>query len=173
MGTVKWPIPRIWEGETVAVLGTANMSEKLAKQVRGRYKCIAVHQAIKYAPWADVYLALDPDHHADLNGFRGIRVCGIESDDVDAFYPGMMYEMIALRTGGHIELRNNYLAALRVAERMGAAKILMLGVDAPAYDDIHAHTGFHGFAEALPFVIADIRSKGIVVEELKTDGKEK
>ena len=92
--TTPWTITPEWAGETVAILGAGpDMTAELAETARG-YKTIAVNRAVKFAPWADMFVALDPHHpfweEAENVGFKGIRVCGIECD-IDARYPGMMY----------------------------------------------------------------------------------
>ena len=92
--TTPWTITPEWAGETVAILGAGpDMTAELAETARG-YKTIAVNRAVKFAPWADMFVALDPHHpfweEAENVGFKCIRVCGIECD-IDARYPGMMY----------------------------------------------------------------------------------
>lgn len=166
--TTKWTITREWEGETVAVLGAGpDMTAELAETARG-HKTIAVNRAVKFAPWADMFVALDP-HHPFWEGrenFEGIKVCGVECD-YDARYAGMLYENVRLREGRMVQIRNNAMAAIRIAERMGAAKILLLGFDPERYEEVHAHTGFRGLVEGLEQIAAELRAKG--VEVVRTD----
>ena len=119
--TTPWIVPHMWEGETVAILGAGpDMTRELAESARG-YKSIAVNRAVKFAPDADMFVALDPHHPfwADAAGFKGLRVCGVECD-IDALYPGMMYETVRIGPGHTIEIRNNALAAIRIAALAGA-----------------------------------------------------
>jgi hypothetical protein len=163
--TTPWQITREWEGETVAVLGAGpDMTAELAESARG-FKTIAVNRAVKFAPWADMFVALDPHHPFwdDKDTFAGIKVCGVECD-YDARYAGMLYETVVMGPGETVQIRNNALAAIRIAERMGAARIILLGFDPERYEEIHGHTGFRGLIQGLPQIIAELQGKGIVVE---------
>lgn len=173
----KWEIPAdMWAGETVAILGAGpDMTEELAKTAQG-YKTIAVNRAVQFAPWADMFVALDPHHpfweEADKLGFNGMRVIGVDHDDYDALYPGMMYEAVKMPDGAVIEIRNNALAAIRIAFRAGARKIILLGFDPERYEETHAHTGFRGLVDGLEQIIAELRAAGIEVERIdSTDQK--
>ena len=163
--TTKWEIKPIWQGETVAILGNSqSMTKALAKRLRG-YKRIAVNQAVMYALDADLFVALDPHHPfwERAKDFTGLRVCGVECE-IDALYAGMFYETVTLKSGASIEIRNNFLAAIRIAVRLGAKKIILAGLDADLYDQVHAHTGFSGFAEGLAKVLAEVQAQGVEVE---------
>lgn len=162
--TTKWNPDGIWAGETVAILGAGpDMTEELALTAKG-HKTIAVNRAVKFAPWADMFVALDPHHpfweEADKVGFTGIRVCGVECD-LDAMYAGMFYER-----AGTLEIRNNALAALRIAARAGSKKIILLGFDCARYEELHRKTGFRGLTEGLAQMIAELRGKGIEIEQI-------
>lgn len=165
--TTPWTITPDWVGETVAILGAGpDMTAELAETARG-YKTIAVNRAVKFAPWADMFVALDPHHpfweEADKLEFKGIRVCGIECD-YDALYPGLMYENVNMGEAHDISIRNNALAAIRIAERMGAKKIILLGFDPERYEEVHHHTGFTGLVAGLRQITAELVGKGIEVE---------
>lgn len=165
--TKKWEIPKMWEGETVAILGAGpEMTEELAESARG-HKTIACNQAVKFAPWADMFVALDPLHPfwANADGFTGLRICGVECD-IDALYPGMMYETVEIGPGHTIEIRNNALAAIRIAALAGAAKIILLGFDPERYEEVHAHTGFFGLVQGLEQITVELRAKGIEIERV-------
>lgn len=161
--TTIWNPDGIWKGETVAILGAGpDMTEELALTAKG-YKTIAVNRAVRYAPWADMFVALDPHHpfweEADKMGFTGIRVIGVECD-YDAMYAGMFYERV-----GSLEVRNNALAALRIAARSGATRIILIGFDTARYEEVHRHTGFTGLTAGLAQMVAEIRAAGVVVEQ--------
>lgn len=171
--TTKWNPEGIWKGETVAVLGAGpDMTAELAATAKG-YKTIAVNRAVKFAPWADMFVALDPHHpfweEADRLGFAGLRVCGVECD-YDAMYAGMFYETVQMGEGHTLQIRNNALAALRIAALSGAKKIILLGFDPARYEEVHAHTGFSGLVQGLAQITAELQAKGIEVERL--DSKE-
>ena len=171
----KWEIPAdLFSGQTVAILGAGpDMTEELAETAKG-CKTIAVNRAVKFAPWADMFVALDPHHpfweEADNLGFSGMRVIGVDHDDYDALYPGMMYESVKMPDGASIEIRNNALAAIRIAFRAGAKKIILLGFDPERYEEVHAHTGFRGLKEGLEQITAEMRAAGVEVE--RVDSKE-
>ena len=172
--TTPWTITREWEGETVAILGAGpDMTAELAETARG-HKTIAVNRAVRFAPWADMFVALDPHHpfweEADRLGFAGIRVCGIDCD-YDARYAGMLYETVVLADGATVQIRNNALAAVRIAERMGAAKILLIGFDPERYEEVHAHTGFRGLVEGLEQIAAELLAKGIEVVRVDSEAQ--
>ena len=162
--TTKWNPDGIWQGETVAILGAGpDMTEELALTAKG-HKTIAVNRAVKFAPWADMFVALDPHHpfweEKDKVGFTGICVCGVECD-YDAMYAGMFYER-----AGDLEIRNNALAALRIAFRAGAKHIKLIGFDTERYEETHAHTGFSGLTVGLAQMIAEITAAGVTVERI-------
>lgn len=166
--TTAWKIPKMWQGETVAILGNGPaMTKKLAASL-SRYKRIAVNRAVKHASDADMFVALDPHHPFwnDAKKFTGLRVCGVECD-LDALYCGMHYETVTLKSGAVTEIRNNFLAAIRIAVNAGAAKIILAGLDADLYDQVHSHTGFSGFAEGLEKVLNEIRAQGVEVERVE------
>jgi hypothetical protein len=109
--------------------------------------------------------SMDDAFWEDARGFAGLRVCGVECD-VDALYPGMLYETVRIGPGHTIEIRNNGLAAIRIAERAGAAKILLLGFDPERYEAINAHTGFFGFVSGFEQITAELRAKGVQIERV-------
>ena len=167
--TTPWNPAGIWKGETVAILGAGpDMTEELALTARS-YKTIAVNRAVKFAPWADMFVALDPHHpfweEADNVGFTGIRVCGVPCD-IDAMYAGMFYETVRIGAMHTIQVRNNALAAIRIAFMAGASKIILLGFDPERYEEVHANTGFRGLIEGLPQLIAEIEAAGVIVERI-------
>lgn len=172
--TTKWAIPAdMWAGETVAILGAGpDMTAELAETARG-YKTIAVNRAIKFAPWADMFVALDPHHpfweEADNLDFKGLRVLGVEHDDYDALYAGMFYENVQITEGHIIQIRNNALAAIRIAFRAGAKKIILLGFDPERYEETHAHTGFYGLKQGLEQIISEFRAAGVEIERIDSE----
>lgn len=168
--TKPWTIPAdLWAGETVAILGAGpDMTEALAATAKG-FKTVAVNRAVKFAPWADMFVALDPHHpfweEADNVGFTGLRVCGVECD-LDALYAGMWYENVTMPDGEQLQVRNNALAAIRIASKTGAKKLLLLGFDPERYEEVHAHTGFRGLKQGLEQIIAELQAQGIEVERI-------
>ena len=170
--TTRFNIKGIWQGETVAILGAGpDMTAELAEKAK-KYKTIAVNRAIKFAPDADMFVALDPHHPFwdSAKDFKGIKICGVECD-YDAYYIGMMYEKVEITPGHVVEIRNNALAAIRIAYLAGAKKIILLGFDPERYEEIHAHTGFYGLKQGLEQITAELISKGIEVERIDSEIK--
>lgn len=168
--TTQWEIKPIWQGQTVAILGNSPaMTKKLANSLR-LHKRIAVNQAVMYALDADMFVALDPHHPfwERAKDFTGLRVCGVECAH-DALYAGMFYETVTLKSGATAEIRNNFLAAIRIAVGLGVSKIILAGLDADLYDQVHAHTGFAGFAEGLAKVLGEVKAQGFTVEYLDAE----
>ncbi len=175
--TKLWQIPSdMWAGETVAILGAGpDMTKELAETARG-CKTIAVNRAVKFAPWADMFVALDPHHpfweEADNLGFKGLRVCGVECE-LDALYAGMFYETVNYSEGHIISIRNNALAAIRIASKTGAKKIMLLGFDPERYEEIHAHTGFFGLKQGLEQIINELTLAGIEIIRKDSEKQQK
>jgi hypothetical protein len=129
-------ISRDWEGETVAIFASGpSMSPAIAEQYRGVCRTIAINmQAIDCAPWADVIWATDfkfwREHGAQLlplpgrkfHVLQGQTFPGVEtlrpSKEVFDWRP----EMIS--TGA-----NSGYAALCLAAKLGAARVLLHGYD--------------------------------------------
>lgn len=168
--TTKWNPDGIWQGETVTIYAAhPDLTEEFATSVRSG-KTIVANAAVKVAPWADMFVALDPDLPSwaakDAAGFQGIAVCGVDTDLHDAMYAGMFYER-----AGSVEIRNNGLAALRIAFRAGAKRIKLVGFDTAKYEALHAHTGFRGLTEGLAQLVAEVRAAGVLVEMIEVAQK--
>ena len=66
---MKWTVPRMWEGQTVAVLASGpSLTPALAQRLRV-HRTIAVNHAHRLAPWADMLLALDGGWPDELRQF--------------------------------------------------------------------------------------------------------
>lgn len=101
-----------------AVLATGpSMSLALADTVRGRCKVVAVSDAINLAPWADALVSSDAKWwRVKQPAFTGPRFCLLEFPDVE--------QVRDLPMGS-----NSGLLGIHIAVRMGATKVLLLGVD--------------------------------------------
>ncbi|MBK7493566.1 MAG: hypothetical protein IPI17_17780 [Nitrosomonas sp.] len=73
----------------------------------------------------------------------------------------MMYERVKISDAETIEIRNNALAATRIAYLVGANKIMLLGFDPER--KTHAHTGFRGLKQGLEQITAELLANGVVV----------
>ena len=165
--TTRWSVPPgMWKGETVAVLaGGPSMNQQLADSVR-QYKRIVVNNACRLAPDAEMWVAIDsqPDYWVETHGFTGLRICGGEDEESDAFYVGQMWEKVVLGINNVVEIRNSGLAAIRIAAATGASKILLLGFD----PDLAIDGEYVGLKEGLAAIMAELRALGIEVERIDT-----
>lgn len=129
-----WSVPRLFEGRTVAILATGpSMSQAVADTVRGRCGVIAVQDAFKLAPWADLLYGCDPEwwSHHQAHTFAGLKVTCVDrvphpevmclrNTGTRGFDP----DPGCIRTGS-----NSGYQALHVAAHTGARRILLCGYD--------------------------------------------
>ncbi len=163
--TTQWQVPRMWEGKTVAVLAAGpSLTQEQADGVK-KLPRIAVNRAVKFAPDADMFGAIDPRFHEGMDDFAGLRVCGIECHQGLLYLP-MAHEVVTMAPGHVVHIRNNALFAMRIAALACASKLLLLGFDSERYDAIHAGIGFMGFTAGLAALIAELRAQGIEVERI-------
>lgn len=170
--TTPWIIPPMFAGQTVAVLASgASLTQEAADSVKHLPR-IAVRRAFRLAPDADMLIALDgPPNHGfwdESKDFAGIRICGVECE-MDAMYLCIPHERVTLSPSHVIEIRNNGLAAIRVAAMAGATKILLLGFDPEPYS--HFYDGvdsdwdqYPGLAAGLAQLISELGAQGVSVE---------
>jgi len=171
--TTPWVIPRMWEGETVAVLASGpSMDQALADSVRG-HRRICARRAARFAPDADLLVTLDgpadQDGWAAARRFAGTIICGFEYEgDQSVKYVNIPHERVILGEGHVVEIRNNGLAAIRIAAMAGASQIMLLGFDRGLYDarDSNVAIGFRGLEEGIDALTAELRAKGIEVERV-------
>ena len=144
----QWSVPRIWPGETVAILASGpSMSRDVAETVKGRCRVIAVNnQAIDtvdsttkqlvpaFAPWADVLYAADAKwwhcYQAQALQFAGLKVTlkpnpwpqvhQLAQSPQRVFDPRPTH----LASGG-----NSGYQALHLAAHFGATRVLLCGYD--------------------------------------------
>lgn len=164
----------IWQGLTVAVLASGrSLTQELADSVKDMPR-IAVRRAFRMARDADFVLALDGPPNFDFwdetEGCRGTRVCGVECALIAA-YLNIPHERVDLAPGHVIEIRNNGLAAIRLAALLGAAKIVLLGFDPEPYQHFYRDADpdwdrYPGLAIALAALIAELRARGIEIEHV-------
>ncbi len=129
-------VPRSWVGETaVCLAGGPSLTQADVDACRGRARVIAVNDAYRLAPWADVLYACDYQWwrwHDGVPSFTGPKYA------IDARarkYPGVHLlqntgtdgiesSPSGLRTG-----RNSGYQAINLAIHFGVRRILLLGYD--------------------------------------------
>lgn len=129
-------VPRLWPGATVVCLGTGpSLTAADVASVRGRARVIAINDAYKLAPWADVLYACDAKWwawHKGVPTFPGLKYAIQAGADR---WPGVQLlrktgdtglelSPHGLRTGS-----NSGYQAIGLAVHLGAARILLLGYD--------------------------------------------
>lgn len=176
--TTQWTITPEWKGQTVAVLASGpSMSAEVAESLR-QHRTIAVNEAYRVAPWADMLLALDGNWPAEYRAFKGLRVTGVEDAGLDALYIGPRWETVQIGPTHRVEIHNSGLTAVRVAALMGASRIVLAGFDYPRqpghfYDD-EVDTGeYLGLPEGLAALTAELTASGVVVERFTKPEKKK
>ena len=129
-------------GSTVAILaGGPSLTQAAVDEVRRRgWSCIAINDAYRLAPWADVLFAADAEwwmRHPDAMAFAGRKVVcqrWAKIDGVETILP-----QPPVSTGG-----NSAVHAACVAQRDGASRIVLLGVDLRDDELTHWHGKHRG-----------------------------
>jgi hypothetical protein len=130
-------VDRRWPGATVVCLGTGpSLTQADVDACRGRARVIAVNDAYRYAPWADVLYAADqkwwhfPAQQIGVAQWAGLkysivptRVPGVTSLRNTGQH-GLERDPSGLRTG-----YNSVYQAVNLAVHLGASRICLLGVD--------------------------------------------
>lgn len=151
-------VPRLWPGSTiVCVAGGPSLMREDVDACRGRARVIAINEAIRLAPWADVcyaHHAEEWDRWAGLPAFQGLKYA---YEPEAARWPGVQ---VLRCTGPHglerdpSAIRHGFTSAyqaVNVAVHLGAARIVLLGYDMQLgpHGELHWHAG--GDVRALPF----------------------
>lgn len=171
--TTPWEPSPIWKGETVAVLASGpRMSQEVAESLRC-HRTIAINFTCRLAPWADMLVALDLGHPIlkEAESFAGMLVCAHPKDGLDALCAGEQCELVETGPGKYSVIMNSGLAAIGIAARMGAAKIILAGFDPSARRnfcdgemDIDGLDPYAGVEYRLATMVAELRADGVVVE---------
>lgn len=147
---MKWSVPRLWEGETVAILASGfSLTEQVAERIRERkIPAIVLNTTYFRAPWAEMLYAADAawwqTYNAKVNGYAGLKVTTV----VEAFpdllalrvsgYSGFDPDPSQIRTGA-----NSGFQAIHIAMQAGASRIELHGMDMRHRDGLHHWHGTH------------------------------
>ena len=140
-----------WKGYTaVCIASGASLTQEQVDMCKG-HKIIAINDAYKLAPHADILYACDSQWWGWHNGvpdFKGRKITHQQDAVKLQTYPGIDYILSDGKSGfSHKQDRirhggNSGYQALHIALSMGADRVLLLGYD------MHANTGeSHFFGE--------------------------
>lgn len=143
-----WPIPRLWPGSTVVSIGGGpSLTQDQVDKVRGRAKVIAINDAYRLAPWADLFYFCDfrwfEWHRHGLLPLGGIKVT-LENNYISG------HGIKCIRNRGVTGLwlsppdgvctgRNSGFQVINLAVLLGAKRILLLGYDMKVAGDGRKH----------------------------------
>jgi len=134
-----WVVPRMWAGQTVAILASGpSMSQAVADAVRHLPR-IAINTTYQLAHDADIVYAADRRWwlaHPDAQHGPGLRV---SIEPVRGTMPDLPFDALVLRNSGPEgfdadpaclrTLANSGAQAIQIAAHAGAARILLYGFD--------------------------------------------
>jgi hypothetical protein len=126
--------------------GGPSLTQADVDRLRGRCSVIAINDAYRLAPWADVLYAADYkwwEYHRGAPDFTGLK-CSIESS-IGLYWPGVTVlrntgpdgletDPTGLRAG-----KNGGYQAINLAVHLGATRILLLGYDMSLSADGRSH----------------------------------
>lgn len=147
-------VERLWPDSTIVCLGTGpSLTQADVDACRGRARVIAIKDAIRLAPWADVLYGAGadaskwwqrPDNQPWIQAFGGLKfaldpeVKRMATVLANGPMKGLSLDPTKLALGHHSGYQAVNLAAL-----LGASRILLLGYDLKA----HAVKGDHFFGK--------------------------
>lgn len=144
-------VPRLFPNSTIVCLGTGpSLTAADVDVCRGKAVVIAINDAYRIAPWAEVLYACDAawwKRHNWCRAFAGMKVsletsawrqCGPGDPAIvrlrNAGDSGLELDPTGLRTG-----KNSGYQALNLAVHLGARRIVLLGYDMDATNRKPAH----------------------------------
>lgn len=152
-------VPRLWPGSTVVLIASGpSLTPEDVTFCRGRARVVAVKDAVRLAPWADVCYACDARwwaHHNGLPDFTGRKFAIEDCKAAVAFakhnsrWPdielidntgevGLEADPRGVRTG-----KNSGYQAINLAVHLGASRIVLLGYDMQHTGGRHHWFGVH------------------------------
>jgi len=164
-------VPKFWPNSTIVCIGSGpSLTPADVGAVHGRARVIAVNDAYRLAPWADVLYAADAQWwtwHAGVPTFHGPKYS--VSSSIPVTWPdvqilqntgplGLECAPTGLRTG-----YNSGYQAINLAVHFGAARILLLGYDMqPAANGQTHFFGDHPDHSLSPYGVMRLAFESIV-----------
>ncbi len=171
-------VPRLFPGATIAILGGGPSLTPAQVDAVKHLPCIAIKDAIRLAPCADVLYACDAKwwaHYGPRLSYTGVRFA--LQDRAETWAPvlrntgpiGLETDPSGLRTG-----KNSGYQAINLAYHLGARRVLLLGYDMrPDAKGRHHWFGGHPYAtvdppykdflELFPTLLEPLRAAGVEV----------
>lgn len=175
----RWTAPRLWPGERVAVLATGeSLTPARVDFIRGKARVIAVNDAYKLAPWADVFFAADSKwwdvHYPAVGKLDGLFV-GAQNSTVYPRVNVMKHEPPGEQTNfddpSVLWGNNSGAEAHHLAFHLnGGAPILSLGCDCTGSHFFGDHppplrnnSNYNSFARGFALVAGELAKRGVTV----------
>ncbi len=129
-------VPKLWPGSTIVCLGTGpSLTQDDVDYCRGKARVIAVNDAYKLAPWADVLYACDTKWwgwHKGAPDFAGMKyslqTASVRFKGVQVIRnigrDGLTLDPTGVKSGS-----NSGYQAIGLAVHLGAKHIVLLGYD--------------------------------------------
>lgn len=176
-------VPRLWPGETFAILAggpSLTLADVDACRAAG-CRTIAIKDAIRLAPWTEAWYGCDAKywrHYGDsVPEFTGLRYT-LEADAAqwatvlrNTGQTGLETDSSGLRTG-----KNSGFQAVNLAVHLGARRILLLGYDMQQVDGRNywfaeprpasyswVQPPYRDFRECFETIVEPLRAEGITV----------
>ena len=176
-----WRVPRDFDGEDVVIVaGGPSVTQEQIDYICGKAKVIAINDAYRLVPWADVLYGADAKwwrwHYENTKDFEGTKVClryNIGSDKIDTGWPDDLYpELNALafdgREGVSIEPgvircgKDSGYQAIQLAIQLGAKRIILIGYDMKSGRvDLNREQAMAVLAEVLPEDYPELKCEAI------------
>lgn len=167
-------VPRLWPGATVVCLATGpSLTAEDCAYVRSKARVIAINDAYRLAPWADVLYACDAKwwhwHHGvpsftgpkwslDHSAWHNYRVTYPDVQKLLNTGPsGLEHQPTGLRNG-----RNSGYQAINLAVHYGAARIVLLGYDMQPSGGKSHFFGEHPNRQQSPYAMFRQRFESLV-----------
>jgi hypothetical protein len=153
-------VPKRWPEETFVLIGGGpSLTLADVRLVHGHARVIAINDAYRLAPWADVLYAADQQWwtwHNGVPSFTGPKYAIASSDpvtwpDVQVLQNTGQYGLELEPTGLRAGFNSGY-QAINLAVHLGARRIILLGYDmAPAANGLSHWFGEHPGGKPSPY----------------------
>lgn len=175
-------VAQLWPGSTIVCLGGGpSLTPADVETCRGRAKVIAISDAYRLAPWADVLYSCDAkwwDYHKGAADFRGLKFAlepgAAQWPDMQIVKhmgtDGLETDPAGVRTG-----QNSGYQAINLAVHLGARRIVLLGYDMQPGKDGRTHwfgqhhhslqrySPYAQFVESFKTIVAPLAELGVEV----------